>query len=129
MARKTASRLELRKQAEAAEKRGAPDEKETKKKTPRKKSTTPRAKRTVTPTRKRVVWAIFSGSMKEEARFPYSERAQAEEKLEQLRAKGKKMYFIQPVKEDMSDGASTPAKAKAKAAVPAKKVKKVEEEE
>ena len=131
MARKTASRLELRKQAEAAEKRDASGEK---KKTTRKKTTTTRAKRTktVTQVRKRVVWAIYSGSMKEEARFPYAERAQAEEKLEQLRSKGKKMYFMQPLKEDMADGGSTTAAAKAKkakAVKPAKKKAKSEEEE
>lgn len=128
MARKTASRLELRRQTEAAEKRDGAGEKETKKKSTRKKAAAPRAKRkAAAPTRKRVVWAIFSGSMKEEARFPYADRALAEEKLEQLRAKGKKMYFIQPVKEDMSDGASAPAKVKA--AKVAKPVKVVEEEE
>lgn len=127
MARKTASRLELRKQAEAAEKRDASGEK---KKATRKKATTTRAKRTktVTQVRKRVVWAIYSGSMKEEARFPYAERAQAEEKLEQLRSKGKKMYFMQLLKEDMSDGGSATTKVKKAKVAPKKKAKSEEEE-
>lgn len=37
--------------------------------------------------------------MKEEGRFPYDQRAAAEEKIELLRQKSKKMYFIQPLKE------------------------------
>ncbi len=35
-------------------------------------------------------------SMKEEGRFPYDQREAAEEKIELLRQKSKKMYFIQP---------------------------------
>jgi len=46
--------------------------------------------------------------MKEEGRFAYDERARAEEKLEALRAKSKKLYFIQPVKELLvEDGVAT----------------------
>ena len=44
--------------------------------------------------------------MKEEARFPYDQKEAAEEKLDQLRAKAtKKLYFLQPVKEPLSDSA------------------------
>ncbi len=51
--------------------------------------------------------------MKEEARFPYDQRSAAEERLEQLRAKGKKMYFIQPIKELISATSAAPAAAEA----------------
>lgn len=99
MARKTPSRLELRKQAEAAE---AEESKGTKKKAVKKKATRKKAtKRTKAKPieRKRLVWVIFTGSMKEEARFPYEQRKEAEARLEVLRARGKRLYFMQPVKE------------------------------
>ena len=47
--------------------------------------------------------------MKEEARFPYDQREAAEERLEQLRSKGKKMYFIQPIKELITAASATAA--------------------
>ncbi|MFO0918099.1 MAG: hypothetical protein U0872_07275 [Planctomycetaceae bacterium] len=131
MARKTTSRLELRKQAEAAEGReGA----EPKKKAAAKKAAAPRAKRTKEKViaRKKLVWVVFNGSMKEEGRFPYDQRAAAEEKIEQLKLKSaKKLYFIQPVKELLGDGKAAPALAAAAAiaeekAAPRKKPAKVE---
>ena len=96
MARKTASRMQKRREAEAAGKK-----KTTKKKKAAKKRTTRRKAKT--PDRKRLLWGVFSGTMKEEARFTYDERKQAEEKLEQLRSKSKKLYFIQPIKEVITD--------------------------
>lgn len=104
MARKTPSRLELRKQAEAAESaEKSGEEKKPKKAT---KAATPRAKRTKEKVvaRKRLVWVVFSGSMKEEGRFPYDQLDAAHEKIEQLKLKSKKMYFIQPVKEILGEG-------------------------
>ena len=100
MARKSPSRLELRKQAEAVE---ATEVKKPKRAT---KATTPRAKRTKEKAlvRKRIVWVIYSGSMKEEGRFLYDQLAAAEEKIDQLRQKSKKLYFIQPVKEILGEG-------------------------
>jgi hypothetical protein len=105
MARKTPSRKELRKQVEAAEGRESADSKK-KKKAAVKKTATPRKKRVreKVPARKRLLWGVFSGSMKEEARFPFDQREAAEEKIQQLRAKSaKKMYFIQPIKEPIPD--------------------------
>ncbi len=133
MARKSPSRLELRKQAEAVESReGA----EPKKKAAAKKTTTSRAKRTKEKViaRKKLVWVVFNGSMKEEGRFPYDQRAAAEEKIEQLKLKSaKKLYFIQPVKELLGDGKAAPALAAATAIVeektPRKKAPKVEVDE
>ncbi len=107
MARKSPSRLELRKQAEAVEALGeaAPEGKK-----PRKAAATrakkPKEKAQV---RKRLVWVVFSGNMKEEGRFPYDQKAAAEEKIEQLKLKSKKLYFIQPVKEIIgADGVVVP---------------------
>ena len=68
MARKTASRLALRREAEAAEAQDGPKAKK-KRKATRKKATTTRRKAKA-PERKRLVWGVFSGSLKEEARFP-----------------------------------------------------------
>ncbi len=58
--------------------------------------------------RKRLIWGVFSGTLREEARFPYNEKAQAEEKLKALREKSKKLYFIQPIKELITDGSASP---------------------
>jgi hypothetical protein len=101
MARKTISRQELRRQAEAAEKSDGA-EKETKKR-PREKTATKkptrRAKSKVSE-RKRLMWAVFNGSMREEGRFPFDDRAAAEDRVQQLKAKSpKKIYFIQTIKE------------------------------
>ena len=99
--------LDKRREHEAAEARKEPGEEAPKKKGAKtaRKAAPVRKKRTKEKVaqRKRLVWAVFSGSMKEEARFPYDQRAAAEEKAEQLRAKSKKMYFIQPVKEVISE--------------------------
>ena len=107
--KKTPSRQDKRREIEAAEAtaKADPDGKATKKKKAVKKKavkkTTTRKKAKVkAPQRKRMVWAVFSGTMKEEARFLYAERKEAENKLEQLRSKAtKKLYFIQPVKEPL----------------------------
>ncbi len=97
--------MKLREEAEAAETLGK-KKKATKKKATRKKATK-RTKKVIAPERKRLVWAIFSSSMKEEARFPYDQRQAAETKLAQLLAKGKRLYFIQPVKETITATAAT----------------------
>jgi len=128
MARKTQSRLELRKQAEAA---GAAEEEleldvdddddsddeapKKRKKAAKKKTTTTRAKRSKTKavTRKRLVWGVFSSSMKEEGRFPYAEKEAAEQKAESLRQKNKREYFVQPIKEPITD-APAPAATETK---------------
>lgn len=107
MARKTPSRLELRKQVEAVE---AAEEAAVKEKKPR-KAAAPRVKKVKEKPqiRKRLLWVVYSGSMKEEGRYPYDQRAAAEEKIEQLKLKSKKMYFIQPVKEIIgADGVAVP---------------------
>ena len=105
MAKRTTSRLELRKQAEAAGK-GAAAETSTKKKAkdPKKKAPV-RAKRTKTKVivRKRLFWGIFSSTMKEEGRFAYADREAAEARVVDLAQKYKRTYFIQPIKEPIAD--------------------------
>jgi hypothetical protein len=100
MARKSPSRLDKRREAEAVEARekDSPTKKSTRKKATKRKAT-PRKKKVKAVARERLVWAVFGGNMKEEARFPYDQRAEADAKVEQLRSKGKKLYFVQPIKE------------------------------
>jgi len=108
MARKTKSRVDLRREAEAAEALEESGAKTKKKKSTRKKSTSRSRAKKEAP-RKRLMWAIYNGSMKEEARFMYGERDKADEKLEQLRAKAtKKLYFMQPLKISLSDASGNP---------------------
>src|SRR5262245_58306155 len=110
MARKTASRIQKRKEIEAA---GAGGGKGDATKKAGKRARAPSRRKAKAAERKRLIWGVFSGSLKEEARFPYDQRAAAEERLEQLRAKGKKNYFIQSIKEVITAPAA-PAAAEAK---------------
>ena len=55
------------------------------------------------PPRVRARWGIFDGAMKQVAIFDYSERAAAEEKLEDLQSKKKGSYWLQIVKEAMAE--------------------------
>lgn len=103
--RKPPSRMDKRLEAEAVE--AMEKSSGGKKKTATTKAKTTRKKAKAVE-RKRLVWGVFSGTLKEEARFPYNERPQAEEKLEQLRQKSKKLYFIQPIKELITDGSAQP---------------------
>ena len=110
MARKTPSRLELRRMAEAA------DAEETAKGTKKKKKvtkrkTTRRAK-VKAPPKKRLIWVVYNAGMKEEARFPFAEREAADAKLKQLKEKSpKRRFFVQRVKEEMTDPPKTEAVA------------------
>ncbi len=106
------NRLELRRMAEAAEAAekqkkasGATDGKKTpkKRKAATKRKTATRKTKDRAHQRKRMVWCVFNGSMKEEGRFPYDQKEAAEAKLELLRSKSKKLYFLQPVKEALGD--------------------------
>jgi hypothetical protein len=70
------------------------DKKVVKKKVKRKKKSTE-------PTRFRLIWGVYSSSMREEARFDYDCRKDADKKADQLTAKGKKVYWVQPIKEEI----------------------------
>jgi hypothetical protein len=111
MARKTASRIQKRKEMEAAGARGATKGDATKKKV--KRARAPSRRKAKAAERKRLFWGVFSGSLKEEARFPYDQRAAAEERLEMLKAKGKKNFFIQPIKEVITSPIPAAAEAEA----------------
>lgn len=106
MAKRTVNRRELREQSEAAEKLGAAGDAGDKKKVKEpKKKPAAKAKRSKTKVivRKRLLWGVFSSSMKEEGRFPYAERDAADEKAAQLTEKHKRTYFVQPIKEPIAD--------------------------
>ncbi|OYW19771.1 MAG: hypothetical protein B7Z55_08265 [Planctomycetales bacterium 12-60-4] len=107
--------MELRRQAEAVEAQGEAAPATAAKP---KRATATKAKRTKEKpvARKRLIWVLYNGSMKEEGRFPYDQRAAAEEKLELLRSKSKKLYFIHPVKEVIGDPSATVGLAAAAAA-------------
>ena len=104
----------MRKEVEAADARDAADgkkgkdkdkEKDTEKggKKKAKRKTTVRRSKEKVMQRKRLVWGVYNSSMKEEGRFPYDQRAEAEKKVKALAAKSSKTYFIQPIKEPIAD--------------------------
>ncbi|MBI3862027.1 MAG: hypothetical protein HY290_09035 [Planctomycetia bacterium] len=114
MAKRTRNIRELREQADAAEKQekssgegAAADKKKTKE--PKKKA--PKAKRSKAKVvvRKRLVWGVFSSSMKEEGRFPFADREGAEARAVELAAKHKRTYFVQPIKEPLPEKEPAPA--------------------
>ena len=65
------------------------------------KKTVKRKKKSTEPTRFRLIWGVYSSSMREEARFDYDSRKDADKKADQLTAKGKKLYWVQPIKEEI----------------------------
>jgi hypothetical protein len=94
--------LDKRREHEAAEKQGKVKKDASGKKGSARKA--PARKRKVkAPERKRLLWGVFSGTLKEEGRFAYDEKDKAEEKLALLRSKSKKLYFIQPIKESLNE--------------------------
>jgi hypothetical protein len=121
MARRTSSRLDKRREIEAAEgleTASGKKKKATKKKAAKGKTTKKRTRTKVkAAARKRLVWGVFNGNMKEEGRFPYFDRAAAEDRMEKLKLKSpKKLFFMQPIKEEITAPApgtadETPAEA------------------
>ena len=109
MAKRTRNRHELREQAEAAEKQGKTPAAEAgageKKKVKEKKKAAAKPKRSKTKVivRKRLLWGVFSSSLKEEGRFPYAERDAAESRAADLAARHKRTYFVQPIKEPLPE--------------------------
>ena len=73
------------------------------KKTPKKKAAkkTTRKKKSTEPIRYRLIWGVYSSGMREESRFDYGKRKVADKKAEQLTAKGKKIFWVQPIKEEI----------------------------
>ena len=97
MARKTKSRLELREEAEAAERAGA----KTKKKAVKKKAPVKRKsrKKTAKEVRLKAFWGVFNQSMKRVALFEYNERKPADKKAADLSKSARTPHFVQLVKE------------------------------
>ena len=107
--KKTVSLKKARAEVEAAEKQAKTAAKKTTtkkaatKKAATKKKVTRKKRAAKEPARFRLIWGVYSSSMKEESRFSYNQRKEAEKKTEQLKAKSKKLYWIQPIKEEISD--------------------------
>lgn len=83
-----------KKRASKADKDGAPKKKKAAK--PR----TRRAKEAMQ--RRRLVWVVYSSTMREEGRFLFHEKEKADELLAVLLGRGKRRYFMQPVKEALN---------------------------
>ena len=69
----------------------------------KKKAAKPRTKRAKEQMqRRRIVWVVYSSTMREEGRFLYFGKDKADELLNTLLAKGKRRYFMQPMKEALN---------------------------
>jgi len=103
MARRTLNRRELRAAAEAAEAMGLNTNTDSSARRPNRKDpdvTTLRSKPVAGP-RMRVVWAVCDMGGRTVATFEYSEKAQAEQHIAELKAKGKGAHFLRSAKEPM----------------------------
>lgn len=106
MARRTLNRHELRAAAEAAEALGLNRTSETgSRKSSRDRSEPPplRSKPASGP-RMRMVWAVCDMGGRTVATFDYSQKADAEAKIADLKARGKGAHFLRSVKEPMTSG-------------------------
>ena len=52
--------------------------------------------------RRRLIWVVYSSTMREEGRFLYHEKDKADELLATLLGRGKRRYFMQPMKEALN---------------------------
>ena len=57
--------------------------------------------------RMKVFWGVFNQSMKEVAKYDYSQKKQAEARAKELAASSKTPYFVQKVKEPVVEGQET----------------------
>jgi hypothetical protein len=109
MAKKTRNIRELREQADAAEKQGkttsesGASEKKKVKDPKKKAAAKPKRSKVKVIVRKRMLWAVFSASLKEEGRFAYAERDAADARAAELAAKHKRTFFVQAIKEPLPD--------------------------
>src|SRR5262245_10497949 len=121
------SRMELREQYDAAEARerderkpdeedeseeesaeASDDEGEEKKAPPKKKKKAPAKeskprKKAVKQIRRRVVWVVFDNSSKKIAQYDYVKKHEADEHAARLQTEKKQTYFVQPVKEEITE--------------------------
>jgi hypothetical protein len=109
MAKRTRNIKELREQVEAAEKQGktaageAAGDKKKAKDGKKKAAAKPKRSKVKVIVRKRMLWGVFSSSLKEEGRFPYAEKDAAEARAADLAARHKRTYFVQPIKEPLPE--------------------------
>ncbi len=69
----------------------------------KKKATKPRTRRAKEAMqRRRLVWVVYSSTMREEGHFLFHEKERADELLATLLGRGKRRYFMQPVKEALN---------------------------
>ena len=109
MARKTISRLDKRREVEAAEKsggEGAAGKTDAKKKAAKKtakpaKRKSRSKKKSDEPVRLKAFWGVYNQSLKQVARFEYHERKQAQKKAEEMSTSQKTPHFVRPVKEEI----------------------------
>jgi hypothetical protein len=69
----------------------------------KRKAAKPRTKRAKEAMqRRRLIWVVYSSTMREEGRFLYHEKEKADELLATLLGRGKRRYFMQPMKEALN---------------------------
>ena len=69
----------------------------------KRKAAKPRTKRAKEAMqRRRLIWVVYSSTMREEGRFSYHEKDKADELLATLLGRGKRRYFMQPMKEALN---------------------------
>ncbi len=73
------------------------------KKTEKKKKATTRKKKVETIKRYKAVWKVFDAGYKEVGCFPYSEKAEAYARAEDLTKKKNNNYFVNEIKIPMKD--------------------------
>lgn len=73
----------------------------------KRKAAKPRTKRAKEAMqRRRLIWVVYSSTMREEGRFLYHEKDKADELLATLLGRGKRRYFMQPMKEALNPDGS-----------------------
>jgi hypothetical protein len=60
-------------------------------------------KKVVKQVRRRVVWVVYDNSNKKIAQFDYTKKTEADELAEKLKTDKKQTYFVQPVKEEITE--------------------------
>ena len=99
--KKAASKAAGEKAEASAKKKAAKGEKEGAPK--KKKAAKPRTRRAKEAAqRRRIVWVVYSATMREEGRFLYHEKDKADELLASLIERKKRRFFIQQLKETLN---------------------------
>ncbi len=112
MARRILNRRELRKTADAAEQEQAAAGSEAAEgtaTTKKKKAAAPKVKKPrkkKEPPRMCARWGVFDAGMRQVAVFNYNQKAEADQKVEDLKAKKNAVFFLQIVKEPMPEPAA-----------------------